>query len=68
MPKVILVLLLLAHSKVYPLTIFVCKIEKSLPFYPYTNLWKKRTDILLRPLYNCYSLTQKIKVLADIGS
>ena len=32
-------------------------------------LEKKRTDILLmRPLYNYYSLTQKIKVLADIGS
>jgi len=48
-----------------------CKIEKSLPpFIPLYQppLERKRTDILLRPLYNYYSLTQKIKVLADIGS
>jgi len=59
-------------QQVYPLTFFCfAKIEKSLPpFIPLYQppLERKRTDILLRPLYNYYSLTQKIKVLADIGS
>jgi len=74
MPKVILVLLLPGtspHSKVYPLNFFVCKIEKSLPFYPYnlyTNLSGKKELTYYCAPYNYYSLTQKIKVLADFGS
>ena len=73
MPKVILVLLLPGtspHSKVYPLNFFVCKIEKSLPFYPYnlyTNLsGKKELTYYCAPITTTHS-HKKLKYWPILG-